>query len=63
MEHGREIKTMSKTHHHINSPRLDRLGEEIQHVLGKGPFLGQTILKPGDAKEGIYMAITESKMN
>ena len=38
-EHGREIKTMSKTPHHINSPRLDRLGEEIQHVLGQRSIL------------------------
>ena len=38
-EHGREIKTMSKTPHHINSPRLDRLGEAIQHVLGQRSIL------------------------
>ena len=38
-EHGREIKTMSKTPHHINSPRLDRLGETIQHVLGQRSIL------------------------
>ena len=38
-EHGREIKTMSKTPHHINSPRLNRLGEAIQHVLGQRSIL------------------------
>jgi hypothetical protein len=38
-EHGREIKTMSKTPHHLNSPRLDRLGETIQHVLGQRSIL------------------------
>ena len=38
-EHGREIKTMSTTPHHLNSPRLDRLGETIQHVLGQRSIL------------------------
>ena len=38
-EHGREIKTMSKTPHHINSPRLNRLGEAIQQVLGQRSIL------------------------
>ena len=34
-EHGREIKMMSTTPHHLNSPRLNRLGEAIQQVLGQ----------------------------
>ena len=38
-EHGREIKTMSKTPHHINSPRLDKLSEAIQKVLGQRSIL------------------------
>ena len=38
-EHGREIKTMSKTPHHLNSPRLNRLGEAIQQVLGQRSIL------------------------
>jgi hypothetical protein len=31
--------------------------------LGKGQFFGQTILKLGDAKAEIYMAITELPTN
>ena len=38
-EHGREIKTMSTTPHHLNSPRLNRLGEAIQQVLGQRSIL------------------------
>ena len=30
---------MSTTPHHLNSPRLDRLGEAIQHVLGQRSIL------------------------
>ena len=60
-EHGREIKTMPKTPHHIKCPRLDRLRKAIQKPLDKSLFFGQTILKTGDAKAGIYMAFTESK--
>ena len=62
-DHGREIKTMSTTPHHLNSPRLDRLGEAIQHVLGQRSILWSNNSKLGDAKVEIYMAITASKTN
>ena len=38
-EHGREIKTMSRTPHHLNSPRLNRLEEAIHQVLGQRSIL------------------------
>ena len=33
-EHAVEIRTMSFTPHHLNSPRLEALGQTIQNVLG-----------------------------
>lgn len=33
-EHAVEIRTMSLTPHHLNSPRLERLGQTIKEVLG-----------------------------
>ena len=62
-EHGREIKTMSTTPHHLDSPRLEKLGEAIQQVLGQRSILWPNNSKSGDVKAEIYMAITELKTN
>ena len=54
---------MSTTPHHLDSPRLDKLGLQSNKSLGKDLFFGQTILKAGDARVEIYMAIAELKTN
>lgn len=33
-EHAAEIRTMSLTPHHLNSPRLEKLGQTIKDILG-----------------------------
>lgn len=38
-EHAVEIRTMSLTPHHLNSPRLERLGQTIKEVLGPRPII------------------------
>ena len=60
-EHSVEIRSISLTPHHLNSPRLEDLGQTIKHVLGPRSIIWSNNSKTSDVKVETYMGTTTSQ--